>query len=127
MSAAHLHVVHDELVGERVPDMRLLHFLVHYRVHDAGAAVDAERECHLLVHSVKVRVCDLVDQQPHAYDARLLVDREAEEGSGMDMKCRLDVLSFVETARGNALAFGSWSVSICALQQEFEQIYIKLN
>ena len=47
--AAHLHVVHHELVGELAPVLRVHHLLVHQAVDDGDAAVGAERLRHLLV------------------------------------------------------------------------------
>lgn len=70
-------MVHDQLIRERVPNMRLLYPLVHHGMYDADAAVHAEGQSHLLVHTVEVRVSYLVNQLQYTYDPCLFTDWEA--------------------------------------------------
>lgn len=69
-------MVHDEFVGERVTNVSLLHLLIDHGVYDADAAVHAERQRHLLVHRVEVRVAKLVVEAAHADYTRLVADGE---------------------------------------------------
>lgn len=69
-------MIHDQFIRQSVSDVSLLDLLVDHRVHDARAAVDAERKGHLLVHSVEVRVPHLVHELAYPYYAGLLANRE---------------------------------------------------
>lgn len=81
-SAIYLHVIHDQLIRQSIPDMSFLYFLIDHGVRDTHSAVDAESQRHLLIHTIKVRVRDFVDQLAHTYNPRLLSDREAENCPG---------------------------------------------
>lgn len=71
-------MIHDQFISQCISDVRLLYFLVHEGVHDAHAAVYAERQSHFLVHRIEVRVTNLIDQLAYSDDARLIANRKTQ-------------------------------------------------
>lgn len=86
------HVEQQKLLRQLVPRFRLLHPLVHHRVHDGDPAVNGERRRRLLVALVEVKAVDFIAQLGDADDAFLVADGKAEDVAGLEARLLVDAL-----------------------------------